>query len=105
MKKRGIPEPIYNYVLYELRTYYNNKKDVKQNKDSLYTDEIISVVERLEQIENALNKMPEYDRKIADILLNGQGWCKAEIEGYSRSAFYKARDRIIFTVAKEMKRL
>lgn len=98
-----IPHHISRFVKIEIQNYKRTKKELAKldEKNSL---DIIRIRRRLEAIERVFDSLNAEDREAAEIIFfssyTQQG---AEIaRGISKAAYYNARNKIIYLVAREM---
>ena len=98
MKK--IKWTVRQYVKGELMDYATNKRLLKEIKD---TRSLLLAKKRIEQIDRVFNNLNEEDRKGAELIfVKHYSQERAEIEGYSKKAYYNLQNKVIYLTAYEM---
>ena len=103
MNKYKIPWHVKQYVKKELMDYKSNKKLIQKTKPTDNSRGLILARLRITQIERVLERLDKEDKDAAEIIFFDQyTQAGAELLGVSKSAFYRAMDKIIYLTAKEM---
>lgn len=103
MNKYKIPWHVKQYVKRELMDYKANKRLLAKTQNTDNSRGLILARLRIQQIENVMERLDKEDKDAAEIIFIDQyTQAGAEMLGMSKSAFYRAMDKIIFLTAKEM---
>lgn len=107
-----IDKHIKKYIMTELYNYEENKKKIEKlvinSKDkSLTSRAILITTEKIKNIERALNKFNEQEKKdIEKIFFKGHSQIYAEMnDGISKDMYYHLKDKMIYLTAIEYEQI
>lgn len=96
-----VPKHIRAFVEQELYDYRRNKRLIVNFKGN--TRDLIIKAQRIAEIEAMLERLSEEDKEAFNIIFwNRINQPKAEQMGYSKTAYYYAKNKIVYLTAEEM---
>lgn len=101
--KYKLPLHIKNYVKKELYDYKRNKNKLNELDKSTSTRTILIATQKIQQIENILNKLSKEDTKMVEKIFFERN-SQAHMEAYyyvSKDMYYNTMNKIIYLVAQE----
>lgn len=105
--KYKIPVHIRNYVKKELYDYKKNKLiiiELQKKPNNINSHSILVATQRINQIEEILNRLNEEDEKAVKIIFfDKKSQVKAEMEdNLTKGMYYYVMNKVIYLVAEEM---
>ena len=103
--KYKVPYHVKIYVERELKDYKDSKKLIKEfDAETTSTREFLLALKRVKAIEKVLSTLGKEDREAAEIIFfEDMTQPKAEItKGISKTAYYYAKDKVIYLTARKM---
>ena len=98
----NVPPHVYSWAKREIEDYRKNKKRFKHTANR-HTDELIAADKRLRAIETVMNNLDDDEMNAAQkIFFERRSWEYMVDYGWSKSAYYNLKNKVIYHVAKEM---
>ena len=102
--KYRVPYHVMVYVEKELRDYKDSKKLIKEfDGETVSTREFLLALKRVQAIDKVFKNLSSEDKEATEIIFfEGISQPKAEFSGISKTAYYYAKDKVIYLVARKM---